>query len=182
MRGIVSIVGTALLGAALAVAAAPAHAEQDAVQFFHNIDVTPDMPVHDAVCFFCSVHVDGKATGDIVVFFGNAHINGVAEHDVVDFFGNISAADNTRIEHDTVSIFGSIRLGEDASVGHDMVAVFGSVRRPGSVTVGGDHVTISGWLLYAPLLAIFGLILVLRERRVHRLRMAARGYPVPPRP
>lgn len=181
MRGIRAILGTCLLGAALAAAATPARADQDAIEFFHNINVTPDTPVHDAVCFFCSTHVEGKATGDIVVFFGNVHIDGVAEHDVVDFFGNISAADNSRIEHDMVSLFGSIRLGQDASVGHDMVAIFGSVRTPDSAAVGHDHVVISAWLLYGPLLALVALIFILRERRVHRLRMAGRGYPFPPR-
>ena len=182
MRKIRLIFGAALLMAALVAAATPAHADQDAVQFFHEITATPDTPVHDAVCFFCSVRVDGSATGDIVVFFGNVHINGIAEHDVVDFFGNITATDNSRIQHDTVSMFGNIRLGENASVGHDMVAVFGSVRASSPVRVGGDHVTISGWILYGPLLLIIALIFVLRERRVHRMRMGTRGYPYPPRP
>jgi hypothetical protein len=168
-----------LLGAALA--AAPARADQDAVEFFHNLTVTGDMPVHDAVCFFCNVHIDGKATGDIVVFFGNVNLDGVAEHDVVNFFGNITAADNSRIEHDTVSLFGNIRLGQNASVGHDVVTIFGSVHAPESASVGRDHVTISGWILYGPLLVLALLIVLLYERRAHRLRLAMRGYYPPGR-
>jgi hypothetical protein len=181
MRRIQAMAGGLLIGAALAAASAPARADQDAVQFFHNLTVTPNEPVHDAVCFFCGVHIDGKATGDIVVFFGDIHLDGVAEHDVVDFFGNITATDNSRIEHDTVSLFGNVRLGQNASVGHDLVALFGSVHAPGSAAIGKDHVTISGWILYGPLLVIALLIVLLYERRAHRLRLAARGYYPPGR-
>jgi hypothetical protein len=90
-----------------------ARAEQDAVQFFSNIDVPEDSTVHDAVCFFCSVNLDGKATGDIVVFFGNVHIASDAQHDVVNFFGNVTADENASIDHDLVSMFGNVRLGDN---------------------------------------------------------------------
>ena len=74
-----------LLGA---IAATPALAENDEVQFGSDIRVGPDSTIHDAVCFFCSVDVQGKATGDIVVFFGSVHVSGDAQHDLVNFFGN----------------------------------------------------------------------------------------------
>ena len=98
------ILGLCLLVAALAVGTIPARAEQDAVQFFRNINITSDTPVHDAICFFCSVRADGDVRGDIVVFFGNVHLNGAAHHDVVNFFGHVSAADNSSIGGDLVSI------------------------------------------------------------------------------
>ncbi len=89
---------------------------EDAVQFFRNINVTPDQPVKDAVCFFCSVRVEGNVNGDIVVFFGNVRLNGQAHHDVVNFFGSVPAADNSSIGGDLVSFFGYVRLGENVSV------------------------------------------------------------------
>src|SRR5579863_758304 len=141
-----------LLGVALTAATVPAFAEQDAVQFFNNISITPDEPVKDAVCFFCSVHVEGNAEGDIVVFFGNVHLNGMARHDVVDFFGNVTVADNSNIGGDLVSFFGSVRLGENVVVRKDTVAIFGGVHAPGSLLVGGNRVTISPWIFFAPLL------------------------------
>jgi len=58
-----------LLGAAFAVSATPAHADRDAVHFFSNIHVKSGATVHDAVCFFCNVDIDGEAQGDVVVFF-----------------------------------------------------------------------------------------------------------------
>ncbi|HWB95261.1 MAG TPA: hypothetical protein VG672_01125, partial [Bryobacteraceae bacterium] len=82
-----------LFAAVLVLIAPYARAEQDAVQFFHNFEVTPDAPVGDGICFFCNVHVEGKVEGDIVVFFGSVYLNGDASHDVVDFFGKVAAAD-----------------------------------------------------------------------------------------
>ena len=171
-----------LLGAALAVAAVPAHANQDAVQFFNNIEVTADSPVHDAVCFFCNVHDDGEVNGDIVVFFGDVRINGQAHHDVVNFFGSVTAADNSSIGGDLVSFFGSVRLGENVSVARDMVAMFGSVHNSSSVSIGRDHVIFSPWIFFGPLLLIFMVIFVIiHEVRAHRQRRFAIACPFPPR-
>ena len=170
-----------LLGAALAAAAAPAHANQDTVQFFRSINVTSDTPVHDAVCFFCSVHVDGKVMGDIVVFFGDVRINGEAHHDVVNFFGHVSAADNSTIGGDLVSMFGGIRLGENVSVGKDMVCMFGNVRAPSSASVHGDRVGIPAQILLIPLLVIVLIVfLIVNAVRSHRRRQFMAGYPFPP--
>lgn len=177
MPKVVCKFGVWLLGALLLGAAAPAYANHDTVQFFRDIDVSADSPVHDAVCFFCSVHVEGEVTGDIVVFFGSVRIRGEAQHDVVSFFGNISAADDSTIAHDTVSFFGHVRLGENVTVGHDLVSLFGAVYAPASVHVGGDRVVFLGWILSVPLIVlILALIVIVREFRAHRMRMAAQGY------
>jgi hypothetical protein len=171
-----------LFGAALALAAAPAHANEDAVQFFNNIEVTPAAPVHDAVCFFCNVRDDGEVNGDIVVFFGNVRIDGQAHHDVVNFFGSVMAADNSSIGGDLVSFFGSVRLGENVSVAKDLVAMFGVIHSPSSVSIGKDHVVFSPWIFFGPLLIIFMVIFVIiHEVRVHRQRRFAMAYPFPPR-
>jgi len=177
------IFAVSLLAAAFAAASAPAFADRDAVQFFSNIRVAPDSTVGDAVCFFCSVNVEGEVQGDVVVFFGNVHIAGRANHDVVDFFGKVTADDNTQIGDDLVSFFGAVRLGENVSVGKDLVAVFGLLRAPESVTVGGDHVAIPAWIVFAPLIFV-GLVVILIVHEVHarRRRQFLRGYTFPPRP
>lgn len=182
MPGIRRILGAFLVAAALAAIATPAHAEADSVQFFRNIEVAPDEPVQDAVCFFCSVHVDGQAMGDIVVFFGDVTIDGEAHHDVVDFFGHISAASNSSISGDAVSFFGGVRLGENVHVGQDLVSIFGSIRAPGSASVGGDRVAIPGIVLYAPVFILILVIWVLVHelRAYQRRRWMAGGYPYPP--
>jgi hypothetical protein len=183
MRSLRPILGVILLGAGLAAMAAPARADDDAVQAFHDIEVTPDTPVHDAVCFFCNVRVSGKATGDIVVFFGDVHIDGEAEHDVVTFFGSVMATDDSSIDHDLVNMFGSIRLGENVSVGEDMVCLFGSVHAPSSVHVRGDRVGIPGLVLCIPLLVFLLVFFVIAHefQAYRRRRQMAAGYPFPPR-
>ncbi len=171
-----------LLCAAFA-SAAPARAEHDEVQFFSNIHVGPNATIHDAVCFFCSVDLEGKATGDVVVFFGHTHIESDAQHDVVNFFGQVTADDNATINHDLVSMFGRVRLGENVHVGQDLVAMFGTVHASDSVTVDGDRVVQPAWIFFAPLI-FFAVVIVLivREYRAYRRRAFLRGYGFPPRP
>jgi len=166
----------------LAFAAVPAYADHDAVQFGSNIDVAAGETVHDAICFFCNVHSEGKVTGDIVVFFGNIHLHGDAQHDVVNFFGKVTAENNASIDNDLVSIFGVIRLGENVSVGHDLVAIFGTLHSADSVTVGNNRVVQPPWIFFGPLILI-GLIIfvVVHEIRTQRRAQRLRGYPLPPR-
>ena len=174
---------TFLLAAAFALAATPAHANQDAVQFGSDINVSADSQVHDAVCFFCSVNLDGKANGDVVVFFGNTHIAGEAHHDVVNFFGSITAADNSSIGGDMVNFFGSVRMGENVTVGKDMVTMFGSQHVPASVNVGGNRVHQSAWVItFPPLVLILIFIVIVREYRSYRRRQFLGMYPYPPPP
>jgi len=172
-----------LLAAALAFMPLSARADDDAIQFFHNIEVTPDMPVGDAICFFCNVHLEGKANGDVVVFFGNVRISGQTAGDVVVLFGNISAASDSSIGGDLVSVFGGTRLGENVKVAGDMVSVFGVSHAPPSVSVKGDRVGLSPWIISAPFLVVFLIAFVIvHEIRSRRMRMAASGYPFPPMP
>jgi hypothetical protein len=181
MTGFRPILGILAVTAALTAAAVPARADQDAVQFFNNIDITADTPVKDAVCFFCSVRVEGKVNGDIVVLFGSASLDGVAQHDVVTVFGNVTAADNSRISGDLVSIFGNARLGENVTVGQDVVSVFGNVQAPFSVKVHGDRVGIPAIVFWGPLLLIVGVVwLIVHELRVRRRQRAMAAYPYPP--
>lgn len=176
-----NVLALSLLGLTLAAAAPRAHAAKDAVQLFRNIDVTPDTPVEDAVCFFCSVHVEGRVEGDIVSFFGAVHLNGEARHDVVSIFGKVTVADNSTIGDDIVSLFGSVRLGDNVKVGKDLVAVFGTVRAAQSASVGEDRVSISPMIFWGPLLLLVLVVyLIVHEVRVRRFRQFAQGYPIPP--
>jgi len=143
-----------LLLAALGTFVLPAYASKDEVQFGSAIHVPRDTAIHDAVCFFCDVNVDGTVEGDIVVFFGDVHIANAANHDVVNFFGTLKTDSDAHIANSMVSMFGSVRLGEGTSIGKDMVVMFGTVRAADSVTVGGDRVIQPAWLFWGPLMVI----------------------------
>jgi hypothetical protein len=171
------------LGIALAVAAKPARADGDQVQFFSNIEIPADSSVHDAVCFFCSVDIQGTATGDVVVFFGNTHIAKESNHDVVNFFGRVTADDNASIGNNLVSFFGNVRLGENAHVGEDLVAMFGSLHLGDGASIEGDRVVQPAVFFFGPfILLVLVIVLVVREYRAYRRRLFLRGYQFPPRP
>jgi hypothetical protein len=171
------ILGVALF-VLLILPATPARASQDVVQFGSAINVSKGDTIHDAVCFFCSVNVQGTVTGDIVAFFGDVRIEGRANHDVVNFFGEVKAADDTSIGHDLVNFFGGVQLGQNVTVGQDLVVMFGSLRAAqcASFMIGGSRVVEPGWLFWGPLLlVIFGISFVISEfRRARRRRML--GY------
>ena len=184
-RSLARILARSAAVALLAAACASAHAraEEDQVQFFSDIHVSADSTVHDAVCFFCSVDLEGQATGDVVVFFGNTHISTEAHHDVVNFFGHVTADDNATIDHDVVNFFGGIRLGNNVHVGDDVVAMFGSLRTGDNVTIDGDRVSQPAVLFYGPLIfLVVVLVLLIREFRAYRRRVFLRNYGYPPHP
>jgi hypothetical protein len=167
-----------LLCAGLLACAAPARADQDVVRIFDNINIGPDESVHDAVCIFCGVRVQGKVDGDLVVIFGNLRLSGEAHHDVVTVFSNVSATDSSSIGGDLVSIFGAVRLGNNVSVGKDMVTLFGALRAPSSVSVGKDRVAMSQWVVFGPLLIVFlAIVFIVHEVQTHRRRQFMQNYP-----
>ena len=169
-----------LLAAALLLAAAPARADKDIVQFGSNINVAEGHTIHDAVCFFCSVNAKGDIDHDVVVFFGNVHIAHQSKHDVVVFFGTVRADDDAAIGHDVVNFFGATHLGENVSVGGDAVVMFGGLRAADSVSIAGNRVAQPIWVFWTPLI-VLGLIvtLIVHEVRSYRRRqyLAAYGYP-----
>ncbi len=167
------LLGIALFVLLTAMLARPAQAAQDIVEFGSTIDVPQKDIIHDAVCFFCSVNVEGTVNGDIVVFFGNVRIDGHANHDVVNFFGNVTAGNDTSIGHDLVNFFGGVRLGQNVTVGQDIVVMFGSLRaaQPASFMIGGSRVVEPAWLFWGPFLAVgLGIYFVVHEFRGYRRR------------
>jgi len=173
-----------LLLAVFALVPVSAFANDDAVQFGADITASPDHPVHDAVCFFCSVHAQGEVTGDIVVFFGGVQINGTAHRDVVNFFGRTRLADNAIIERDLVNFFGSVRAGENAQIGRSLVIIFGNLRAPASFSIGKDRFVLPGFVLWIPFIIFACIIIVIvRAFRAWQWRRSMyTGYPVPPHP
>lgn len=173
-------IAAGLISAALIAAAAQAHASDDSVTFFSNVHITPDAPVHDAVCFFCNLRDDGTVSHDIVVSFSSVEIDGSAQHDVVTIFGNVHAADNASIGNDLVNVFGNVDLGENVTIGHDAVTFFSSVHAPSSVRVDGNRVSIPAVIFWGPA-ALFFLIIALIVIAVPSRRSRwPSGYPPQP--
>jgi hypothetical protein len=94
---------------------------RDSVQFGNNIVVHEGEEVHDAVCFLCSIEVDGTVHGDLVAFLGSIRVRGHAEKDAVAFLGSITVGENASIDHDVVVFAGSLRAAPGSSIGNDRV-------------------------------------------------------------
>jgi hypothetical protein len=134
---------------------------RDQVQFGNSIVIHEGEEAHDAVCFLCSIQVDGTLHGDAVAFLGNIRVRGHAEHDAVAFLGNIS-------------------LGDDASVERDVVIFAGNLHTGSGATIGGDRVVFPAFLFAFPLILIGG-ILVLIVWAIRALTYRSRPvYPMPP--
>jgi hypothetical protein len=171
------IFSAALLALTLVVFSTPAHAAQDVVHFGSSIDVGANEDIHDAVCFFCSVNVQGTVNGNIVSFFGTVRIAGHAKHDVVDFFGDVKMAEDSSIGHDLVNFFGSVSLGENATVDRDAVVIFGTMRSASTASFGGNRVVEPAWIFWGPFLLIFsGVYFLVHEIKGYRRRRFLRIY------
>ena len=140
--------------------AARAHASTDRVSFMHDIDVSDGDEADDAVCFMCSIHVDGKVNGDAVAFLGSIHVNG-------------------EISGDTVSFLGDVVMGGQSRIGGDCVVFGGPLRKQGAAAVDGDTVNFPFILIMMPFiilgLLIYGIVSLFRRRRYA-------AYPMQPPP
>lgn len=179
------LLAVSALAAAFALAATPAHADKDFVQFGSNIVIPANSSAHDTVCFFCSVDAQGPIDHDVVVFFGDVNVHKLANHDVVNFFGDVRIDSNAVVSHDLVHFFGDIHMGDNASVGNDMVLFFGDLKAANSAVINGNRVIEPAWLLIIPLGLFAGFIWLVvslfrswRERRMYYAQYA----PYPPQP
>jgi len=94
---------------------------RDQVQFGNDIVIHEGEEAHDAVCFLCSIEIDGTLHGDAVAFLGNIRVRGHAERDAVAFLGNISLGDNASIDRDVVVFAGNLHTGPGSTIGNDRV-------------------------------------------------------------
>lgn len=136
------------------------YASSDRVSFFRDVTVGDTEEVDDVVCILCSVHVNGKVSGDTVAIFGGIHVDGEIKGDAVSILGEAVLKGKSRIGGDCVVIGGPLRSGDDA-------------------TIGGDAVDFPLVLVLMPFLfaglVIYGLVALLRNRKYA-------AYPMPPPP
>lgn len=142
------------------VSAPRAFASSDRVSFLHDIEINENEEAQDAVCFLCSIRVNGTVHSDAVAFLGSVRVNGEIKGDVVSFLGDVG-------------------MGDDARIGGDCVVFGGPLRRGGNSTIGGDTVQFPFLLLMLPFvivaLLIYGIVSLFRRRKYA-------AYPMPPPP
>ena len=141
------------------IAIPKAHANNDRVSFMQDITVPEGEEAHDAVCFLCSIRVDGDLRGDSVAFLGSIHAQG-------------------HIQGDAVAFLGGIELGDNASVGKDCVAFGGRVRHHSAGQIGKDVVQFPIVLFLLPIIFLIAVVYMLKSL-FSRPRYP---YPMPPPP
>lgn len=133
----------------------------NAVHIGRDITVAAQQQVSSAVCFLCSVRVDGAAHGNLIVFAGNVYLNGPVHKDIVALGGNVT-------------------LTGKAAVGGSLVVFGGHLYRDPAATIGRGRVVVRP-IVFLPIILILaiviaGLIFLLR------FLLPRDGSPYPPLP
>src|ERR1700744_1350675 len=116
-----------------------AHAPADRVSFMHDIVIDAGEDADDAVCFLCSIRVNGKVNGDAVAFLGSIHLTGEITGAVVSFLGNVA-------------------MGVPSRIGGDCVVFGGPLRRNGNTAINGDTVQFPFIVIMMPFIILAALI------------------------
>jgi len=92
---------------------------EDRTQYGKDIVIETGQAVDDALCYFCSIRVREKLTGDALAIGGGIEVLGT-------------------IEGDAMASGGGIHLGPGATIGGDAIAVGGPVERGAQSSVKGE--------------------------------------------
>jgi hypothetical protein len=139
-----------------------------------DIFVAAGQQVHNATCFFCSVQVEGDATGHVIVFFGSVNVSGQVQKSATVIWGNAVVDSQARIGGDTLILGGNAVYEADESLGGSAYVLGGHLSRVSKVEGDGRHrVTMSP--LFSGLLAVVVLLLlslVIVPRFRHRVAVS----------
>jgi hypothetical protein len=82
-----------------------------------DIYVASGQQVHNAMCIFCSVQVEGDLTGRVLVLFGSLNVTGHVEKGATVIGGNAVVDSQARIGGDTTVLGGNAVYESDESFG-----------------------------------------------------------------
>ena len=109
-------VGLILLLAGLYGTAACAQVRGSRTYFNQDIFVAQGQQIHNAICVFCSVQVEGDLTGHVLVLFGNLNVTGRIEHGATVIGGNAVVDSQARIGGNALVIGGNAVYETDDSI------------------------------------------------------------------
>ena len=120
------------LGLLLLVApAAAAQAPGNRVYFGQDVFVASGQQIHNAVCVFCSVQVEGDLTGRAFVLFGNLNVSGRVQRGATVVWGNAVVDSQARIDGNAVVIGGNAVYETDDSISGNAYVLGGHLSRTG---------------------------------------------------
>jgi carbonic anhydrase/acetyltransferase-like protein (isoleucine patch superfamily) len=146
---------TRILGLTILLVSAAAHAQArgNRVYFGQDIFVASGQQVHNAVCVFCSVQVEGDLTGRALVLFGSLNVTGRVDRNATVIGGNAVIDSQARIGGNTVVLGGNAVYETDDSISGSAYVLGGHLSKM------GGHVKSSRRLSVSPV--IFSLLALL---------------------
>ena len=126
-----------------------------------DIFIASGQQVHNAVCVFCSVQVEGDVTGHVIVLFGSANVSGQVQGSTTVIGGNAVVDSQARVGGDTVVLGGNAVYETDESLAGSAYVLGGHLSHVSSTSgVGpGQHrFTLSPF--FFGLLAVVALLLL----------------------
>lgn len=116
------------LGLAVLLSAAGAQAQGGSrVYFNQDIFIAQGQQVRNAVCFFCSVQVEGEVTGEAVVLFGNLNATGRVDGPAAIVGGNAVVDSQARLAGNLIVLRGNAVYETDESISGNAWVVGGHI-------------------------------------------------------
>lgn len=148
-------------------AAALAQPGGNRTYFNQDIFVAQGQQIHNAVCFFCSVQVEGDLTGHVLVLFGSLNITGRVNGGAVVVGGNAVIDSQARLEGNAVVVGGNAVYETDESISGNAYVIGGHLSTLGDRAKTTRRVSMSPGLfvsLFVAILLVLSVVFFPRRR------------------
>ncbi len=141
--------------------AAFAQAHGNRTYFNQDIFVAQGQQVHNAICFFCSVQVEGDLSGRVFVFFGSLNVSGRIEGGATVIGGNAVLDSQARLGGNAVVIGGNAVYESDESISGNAYVIGGHLSTFGERAKTTRRVSFSPAFFFSLAVAVLVLFSVL---------------------
>jgi hypothetical protein len=153
----------------LLVPATITQAQGNRVYFGQDVFVASGQQIHNAVCVFCSVQVEGDLTGRALVLFGNLNVLGRVERGATVVWGNAVVDSQARIGGNAVVLGGNAVYETDDSISGSAYVMGGHLSKMGGHTPSHRRISIGPAVFTGmAILVILLLSVLLFPRTRHR--------------
>jgi hypothetical protein len=126
-----------------------------------DIFVASGQQVHNAICLFCSVQVEGNLTGHAIVLFGNLSVSGLVKNNALIVGGNAVIDAQARIGGNTVVLGGNAVYETDDSISGNAYVLGGHLSKTGDHVTSHRRVSLTPFVFSSVGVVIFFVLLLL---------------------
>src|SRR5215472_9359577 len=144
----------------LVLPAAFAHAQPHGNRNYFNQDifVAQGQQIHNAICIFCSVQVEGDLSGRVLVLFGSLNVSGRVDGGAVVVGGNAVIDSQARLGGNAVIIGGNAVYESDESIAGNAYVIGGHLSTFGERAKTTRRVSFSPALFFSLAVAVVVLL------------------------